>query len=96
MDVFISVLINLRKLCAMFAPYTSSPNTHQNVQACSDACLKKTLLHRIRENFRMSNFRIIAKWSISNGFIFEFPAHPPHEKLRCPDALKYVLCRVNG
>ena len=42
--------------------------------------------YRIRENFRMSNFRITAKWNISNGFIFEFPARPQREKLRCPDA----------
>ena len=38
----------------------------------------------IQGNFQMSNFRITAKWNISNGFIFEFPAHPPREKLRCP------------
>ena len=40
--------------------------------------------YRIRGNFRMSNFRITAKWSISNGFIFEVPPRPPCEKLRCP------------
>ena len=39
-------------------------------------------LYRIRENFQTSNFRITAKWNISNGFIFEFPSHPPREKLR--------------
>ena len=34
--------------------------------------------------FWMSNFWITAKWNISNGFIFKFPARPPREKLRCP------------
>ena len=52
--------------------------------------------YRIRENFRTSNFQITAKLNISNGLIFEFPARPPREKLCCPDALKYILCRVNG
>ena len=46
--------------------------------------------------FRTSNFQITAKWNISNGFIFEFPTRPPCEKLRCPDMIKYVLCRVNS
>ena len=40
--------------------------------------------YRIRGNFRASDFRITTKWNISNGFIFEFPARPPREKLRCP------------
>ena len=47
------------------------------------------IIYRIRENFRRSNFLITAKWSISNGFIFKFPARPPRGNLRCPDALKY-------
>ena len=57
-----------------------------------------SIMYRIRGNFRTSNFRITTKWNILNGFIFKLPAHPPREKLRCPDTLKYmcVLCRVNG
>ena len=54
--------------------------------------IKSALEYRIQKNFRTSHFQITAKWNILNGFNFECLARPPCENLRCPDALKYVLC----
>ena len=79
-----------------YITHTLLPTTGCVLQLHSRESTCRYINYRIRENFRTSNFCTAAKWNISNGFIFELPARPPREKLRCSDALKYVLCRVNG